>query len=227
MTASTQDSGPGTPGVRPAEAGTGSGPGGSGGTPVSSPSSLSEEAKSQARAAADEARAEGDELASEARSRAERLKSGARRTVDGAKEQARSAVDEQKNQAAEQLTGFADALRSASSELDEQGQTVVSSIVRHAADGIEHVSGAVRRSNVDDMVGSVESFARRQPAIFLGTAVLAGFGIARFLKSSSERRRAGYAYDPGYRHDPARPSAYDRPADPGTPYGGTPYEGGL
>ena len=110
-------------------------------------------------------------------------------------------------------------------------------MVRHAADGVDNVSGAVRRRNIDDMVGSVESFARRQPAIFLGTAVLAGFGIARFLKSSSERRyERGYddpGYDdpgyrdPSYRHETGRPSSYDRPADPGTPYAGTPHEGGL
>lgn len=248
MTASTQDSGPETPVVRPAETaspaspttaspGTTSGSMASGGTPVSSPSSpagsRTEHANATGRAAADEARAAGEEAASTARSQAEKLKNRARDAVEGAKEQARSAVGEQKNRAADQLTGFADALRSASSELEDQGQTVVSSIVRHAADGIDNVSGAVRRRNIDDMVGSVESFARRQPAIFLGTAVLAGFGIARFLKSSSERRyEGGYdddrSYrDPGYRHDPRRPSSYDRPADPGTPYGGTPYEGGL
>ncbi|HEU0040206.1 MAG TPA: hypothetical protein VFR76_13135, partial [Verrucomicrobiae bacterium] len=30
------------------------------------------------------------------------------------------------------------------------------------------------------------SFARRQPAALLGMAVLAGFGVVRFLKSSAE-----------------------------------------
>ena len=30
----------------------------------------------------------------------------------------------------------------------------------------------------------VQSFARRQPTAFLGLAVLAGFGVVRFLKSS-------------------------------------------
>ncbi|HEX5796683.1 MAG TPA: hypothetical protein VFY19_12645 [Geminicoccaceae bacterium] len=153
---------------------------------------------------------------------------------------------EQKNLAAERLTGFADALRSASSDLDEQGQSVASAIVRQAADGLENVSGAMRSSNVDDFVGSVENFARRQPVIFLGSALLAGFGIARFMKSSSERRRgrgssyetgSGYertrgyggsrGYEPSGAYDAARRAQFERPADPGTPYGGTPYEGGL
>jgi hypothetical protein len=30
-----------------------------------------------------------------------------------------------------------------------------------------------------------QSFARRQPTAFLGIAVLAGFGVVRFLKSSA------------------------------------------
>jgi hypothetical protein len=30
-----------------------------------------------------------------------------------------------------------------------------------------------------------QSFARRQPTAFLGMAVLAGFGVVRFLKSSA------------------------------------------
>jgi len=34
-------------------------------------------------------------------------------------------------------------------------------------------------------VRGAQSFARRQPTAFLGIAVLAGFGVVRFLKSSA------------------------------------------
>jgi hypothetical protein len=260
MTASTQGPGSETPVVRPAETtsasspATPTGPGSvssaSGGAPLASPSTPmaahSKDATSRPRAAADEARAAGDEAASAARGTADRLKHRARDAVDNAREKAREVAGEQKNVAAERLTGFADALRTASSDLDEQGQTVASAIVRQAADGLENVSGAMRSSNVDDLVGSVENFARRQPVIFLGSALLAGFGIARFMKSSSERRRGGRSsyetrggyetsrgygtsrgYEPSGAYDAARRAQFDRPADPGTPYGGTPYEGGL
>ena len=138
--------------------------------------------------------------------------------VDDAKERARSMAGEQKNQAAERLTGFASALRSASSDLDEQGQTIVSGFVRQAADGLEHFSGAVRRNDVDDLLGGIEDFARRQPAVFIGSAVLAGFGIARFMKSSSERRRSrGPEY--GSTTSQARPGFGAGP--------GTTFEGGV
>jgi hypothetical protein len=36
------------------------------------------------------------------------------------------------------------------------------------------------------LVRNAQSFARRQPTAFLGMAVLAGFGVVRFLKSSSD-----------------------------------------
>ena len=37
-----------------------------------------------------------------------------------------------------------------------------------------------------DSVASLADTARRQPTAFLGIAVLAGFGVVRFLKSSAE-----------------------------------------
>jgi hypothetical protein len=137
---------------------------------------------------------------------------------------------EQKNLAADRVTGFADALRHASSDLDEQGQSLVSGVVRQAADGLERVSGAMRSNDVDDLVGSIEDFARRQPAVFIGSAVLAGFGIARFMKSSSERRRgrgpeyAGSRYGTDYTGSRYETDYTGSPYEPGR---GRTYEGGV
>ena len=156
------------------------------------------------------------------------IKDRALGAAESVKERARSAASDQKNQAAERLSGFADALRTASSDLDQRGQSMASGFVRQAAEGLDYVSGAVRTQDLDDLVETVESFARRQPAVFLGSAVLAGFGLARFVKSSAERRRErGYSYDPSRPYDPVRRSPEARPGDPGAPYAGTPYEGGL
>ena len=233
MTASTQDRGPETPVVRPGAGGTHSGPAATGGTPLDptrasplggSQSGLhDEDVADRARADAESAdcpRADGGhDAAAAARSTAEELKERAQGVVDDAKERAQAMAGEQKNLAAERLTGFASALRHASSDLDEQGQSVVSGFVRQAADGLEHFSGAMRRNDVDDLVGSIEEFARRQPAVFIGSAVLAGFGIARFMKSSSERRR-------GARCRVAQRTGFEA----GSGYGAGPrttYEGGV
>jgi hypothetical protein len=49
------------------------------------------------------------------------------------------------------------------------------------------------RRDADELIGTMEDFARRQPVAFLGGAVAAGFGFARFMRSSAERRRGAAA----------------------------------
>jgi hypothetical protein len=51
---------------------------------------------------------------------------------------------------------------------------------------VEGASDSIRTGNLNDLVRNARSFARRQPTAFLGRAVLAGFGVVRFLKSSSD-----------------------------------------
>ena len=243
MTTTKQDQGPqtplGQPGTTTGQPGS-TGPAATGGTPITpatpqassvggtsggstsragSPGEqLTDRAKSDAEAAASHARAASEDFSARTRDASEEVKERAHGLIGDAKERARSIAGEQKNLAADRVTGFADALRHASSDLDEQGQSIVSGVVRQAADGLERVSGAMRSNDVDDLVGSIEDFARRQPAVFIGSAVLAGFGIARFMKSSSERRRErgpdyeGSRYDTDYtgsRYETGRGTTYE------------------
>jgi hypothetical protein len=138
------------------------------------------------RAAEDEAGAVKDQ----AREAAAEMKAGARDVAKDLKEQVRSSAANQKDAAAEQMDGWAHALKSASDDLQGRGQDSVATWVRQAADGLERVSGTVRERGVDDLLGTVEDFARRQPVAFLGGAVAAGFGLARLMKSSADRRRS-------------------------------------
>ena len=54
------------------------------------------------------------------------------------------------------------------------------------------------RRKVGDFVDGIEQFARERPVAFLGGAMVAGFALARFMKSSSTRRdrRADRSYEP-------------------------------
>jgi ElaB/YqjD/DUF883 family membrane-anchored ribosome-binding protein len=60
-------------------------------------------------------------------------------------------------------------------------------LVEQAGDGLRRIADSVRNKNLDEVVRDAESFARRQPALFIGAAAVAGFLAVRFLKSSSER----------------------------------------
>ena len=60
---------------------------------------------------------------------------------------------------------------------------------------------SLERREVGDFVNGLEQFARERPAAFLGGAMVAGFALARFMKSSSARRdrggeRGGYEPQP-------------------------------
>ena len=134
--------------------------------------------------AADTARQKAGELG-------EQLKEAAADAAADARRQARSFAEEQKNEAAGRVDGVADALRSAAGSLDDRDQPAVAGYARQAASGLDRVSDAISNRSIDDLMETVEDFARRQPVAFLGGAVLTGFVLSRFAKSSSERRHGG------------------------------------
>jgi len=109
--------------------------------------------------------------------------------TDQAKQQATSRLSDQKQRASESLGSVAQALRQTGQQLRDQDQGTVAQYTDQAADQIERFSGFLRNRDVNDLVGEVERFARRQPALFLGGAFTLGLLGARFLKSSSDRAR--------------------------------------
>jgi hypothetical protein len=127
------------------------------------------------------ARRKAGELAGE-------LKRQAQDSAQDMRERALSAVDEQKEAAVGGIEGVAQALRSASDDLRERGQPVAAEYSRQVADGLESMANWVHTRNLDDFVGGVEDFARQRPVAFIGGAMVAGFALARFIKSSSARR---------------------------------------
>jgi ElaB/YqjD/DUF883 family membrane-anchored ribosome-binding protein len=72
-------------------------------------------------------------------------------------------------------------------------------LVEQAGDGLRRFADSVRSKNLDEMVRDAESFARNQPALFIGAAAVAGFLAVRFLKSSSERNGGAAGHEPTYR----------------------------
>ncbi|MNC94681.1 hypothetical protein D3C83_115930 [compost metagenome] len=62
-------------------------------------------------------------------------------------------------------------------------------MAQSAAESLEQISGALQRRDLDGLVREAESYARRQPIVFFGAAVLAGFCAMRFVKSTSQSHR--------------------------------------
>jgi hypothetical protein len=143
----------------------------------------------------------GEHLTDRARKKAGELMEQAGETAQDMRERARSAVDQQKDAAAGRIEGVAQALRSASDDLEHRGQPMVAEYSRQVAEGLESMANWVSKRNIDDMVGGIEDFARQRPIAFMGGAMVAGFALARFMKSSSARRSrtGGSAYGREYR----------------------------
>ena len=113
----------------------------------------------------------------------------ARALWQDAKEGARSMLDEHKHSAASGICDLADALRKSARNLSSNEQPTVARLAQSAADGLDQLSGAIKRRDLDGWVREAEAFARRRPVAFFGTAVAAGFLAVRFLKSSSQTHR--------------------------------------
>jgi hypothetical protein len=141
-------------------------------------------------AAADGARSTVDEIVEAGKEKAAELKHEVHEATEQAKEQVRSAATQQKDAAARQMDGFAHALMAAAGDLRGRGQDFAAEYVQEAASGLEYASSAVHQHNLDEIMAHIEDFARRQPVAFLGGAVVAGFGIARLMRSSADRRRS-------------------------------------
>ena len=105
----------------------------------------------------------------------------------GARDAGLGLVEQQKAAAAEQVEGVARAIEEVAGEV-ERGIPVVAPYLREAASQIHRVSSTLRARSTDDLLQDFGEFARRRPAALLGASLLAGFALARFLKSSADRR---------------------------------------
>jgi hypothetical protein len=155
-----------------------------------------DEAAASTKSLADQALSAGQDLTEKAKdlagNSADTLKAHASDFADAAKDVAsqatnklKSAVNERKSSGAEYVGTLADTMRRAAREFDTD-LPIAGTYIRKAAEQVDGVSEGIRNGNLNDLVRSAQSFARRQPTAFLGIAVLAGFGVVRFLKSSAE-----------------------------------------
>jgi hypothetical protein len=106
--------------------------------------------------------------------------------ADQARQQVSTRLNEQKERASGSLGTMAHAFRQTGQQLREQEQTGVAQFSDQAAQQIERFASYLQNREFADLVREVESFARRQPMLFLGAAFGLGFMTTRFLKSSGQ-----------------------------------------
>ena len=100
--------------------------------------------------------------------------------------QARNQIATQKDQAAATLSGVAQAVQQIGDQMRQSGQAPLAHYADSAASQIQQTSSYLHERSVDQLVSDVESFARRQPALFIAGGLVLGIVAARFIKSSGQ-----------------------------------------
>jgi hypothetical protein len=117
----------------------------------------------------------------------DRAKQAVTNIASRAGEEVTSRIDDQKERAADGLGTLAHAIRQTGQQLGNEGDGARQYVqyMDAVARRVEQAAEYLRTQRVGDMLGQVENFARRQPAVFIGSAFALGIIGARFLKTSS------------------------------------------
>jgi len=105
---------------------------------------------------------------------------------------------EQKDGVADRIGAIADRAHSTADELRDR-EAWLAGLIDRGARELDGFADAVRHRDINTMWTSLESFGRRQPALFMGAAVAAGFALTRLVRASMERQYH-QAYTSGVSH---------------------------
>lgn len=105
--------------------------------------------------------------------------------MDKLRDGAASQLGTQKNRATDGVTSVAQAVRQSTQQLRDNRHETIAQYVDSAVDGVERFANRLREKDVNELVRDAQQFARRNPAVFVGTAFGIGVVAARFLKSSN------------------------------------------
>jgi hypothetical protein len=112
--------------------------------------------------------------------------------VNRVKESATAQLTNQKDRGTDALGSVAQAVRSSTQRLRDEQHDTIAGYVDKAADQIESWSRRLKEKDIDELLTDVQRLARRQPAVFIGSAFALGLVGARFLKSSRQQDDYGY-----------------------------------
>ncbi len=116
---------------------------------------------------------------------ARRIKDAATHAMERGRQAAMNRVHEGAERARSSAQNTTNALRRAAGDI-EQDTPLLGEGLRRAADWLEQASGKLGEGDLNQVVENLNNFARRQPALFLGASLAAGFLIARLGKTALE-----------------------------------------
>ena len=125
-----------------------------------------------------------DGVARAAKENANQLGDAALDVANSAKDKVEAVVSQRKSLGADYIGSIAQATERAAHEFDAE-LPQAARYIRQASEQMQGVADTVRDRDVRELIGEVQDFARRQPTLFFGGAVVLGFAALRFLKSTA------------------------------------------
>lgn len=149
------------------------------------------------------------------------------RLAEGVKRQATSEAERQKDRAADQVEDVAASVHQTADALKQGQQPWFADLVERGADELSAFATTLRGNDLQGLLSQVETFARRQPALFAGASMATGFALARMARLAAEERTpaAGPANRPASPDDKTEQAIPDRQSRAETSYPGAMYHG--
>jgi hypothetical protein len=130
----------------------------------------------------------GDKTRQSTAEAAEQLKNMGAEALGKARQQAEHAAGTQKEYLIERLSHCGAASRKAAEQLRNDNDTGMAHYADVIADQFDKGVSYIRSHDLRAVARDAENLARRHPEVFLGGMLIAGLGLARFLKASSHHQ---------------------------------------
>jgi hypothetical protein len=105
------------------------------------------------------------------------------------KDKAMEVASQQKDAGAEQLQTAGRAIHGAAREL-ESSMPQIAGYVHDVGKQLENLASDIRSGSIDELMSKLSALSKDEPALVFGGAMLAGFALSRFLKSSAQNPSA-------------------------------------
>ena len=105
----------------------------------------------------------------------------ARSLAGRAKQTLAGKLDGQKSAAADMVEQFAQSVQRSGEQFEGRQDWIASAIGRGSSE-LSAIADTIRDKDLGELVGDVQAFAVRRPALFMAAALAAGFAVARIGK---------------------------------------------
>lgn len=106
-----------------------------------------------------------------------------RKVAGRLKQEGKHRLERGKTSAAEQVEQVASALKSAGNQLGSQ--STLGNYAHQFADGVSRFGSRLRDGRIEELVSDVQTFARRNPTLFIVGGLALGVVLARVVKASA------------------------------------------